>query len=54
MVSTTHQVDEGPIKERLVIVVGTTTAPFVFPNKLAIFSCEVVEKGLDRPVHRVE
>ena len=54
VVSTAHQVDEGPIKERLVIIVGAAAAPFVFPDKLAILPREVVEEGLDRPVHRVE
>ena len=54
VVSTAHQVDEGPIEERFVIVVGTAAAPFVLPDKLSILPREVVEEGLDRLIHRIE
>ena len=54
MVATAHQINKGPIKERFVIVVGTAATPFVVPDELAIVPCKVIEKRLDRPVHRVE
>jgi hypothetical protein len=54
MVATTHEIDEWPVEERLVIIVGGATTPLVIPDELAIITGKVLEKWMDGRIEDVE
>ena len=54
MVATAHEIDEWPVEERLVIIVGGATTPLVIPDELAIITGKVLEKWMDGRIEDVE
>ena len=48
VIAATHEIDEGPVEERFVQVVGTATAEAVIPVKLAVFAAIRVLEGMGR------
>ena len=47
-----HQVEQGPVEVRLVVVVRAAAAPGVVPDELAVVAHVAVDEGVDALLHR--
>ena len=51
VLTSTHKINQRPVKKRLEEIIGTTAAPLIFPYKLIVISREMIEERINRLIH---